>query len=74
MTNITATFTGSEHDLKALLACGIKYHGMTKRGKMIMSVTWTLETDNYIEALEDAMDCINIDELMVWDCELKTIG
>jgi hypothetical protein len=63
MTQIKAVFAGKKSDLEMALFCSIKFASFKNLFDKQLYVTWIFETEDYEEALERAMDNINIDRL-----------
>ena len=74
MTTINAHFTGQPSNLEMFNFSGIKFPSSTacRNGNLIVS--WTLETEDYNQALEEVHNSIDLDQAELWSCDLITLN
>lgn len=69
MTTIKAKFKGQDLDLRMLLTVAIKFNSDAKIEGNTLTVIWHCEETDYIKALKDCMDCIDLNQVKNWNCE-----
>lgn len=72
MTHINAVFAGKRLDLEMAEFWAIKFASIKKFKENKLFVTWICETEDYEQALEECMECVDMDRLR--EVEIERFG
>ena len=73
MKTITAKIVGLPTDLDMVSICAISSATNKAIKGNVLTATWVIETSDYLEALEEVQESINIEEIEKFNCELIKI-